>query len=215
MEAVKGKYKAYKEYKDSEVEWLGEVPNHWNTGRFKNAISSSINGVWGEEPKGDKYDVVCLRVADFNRSNLCIDINNITIRNISQKDLETRGLENGDLLIEKSGGGDLQPVGFVTRFSHDFQAVTSNFVARIRTKKEVDSNYLKYVYSTAYNVRLNKRSIKQTTGIQNLDQESYFNELAPYPPLVEQQKIALYLDKETSKLDNLISKKERLIELLK
>ena len=58
------------------------------------------------------------------------------------------------------------------------------------------------------------RSIKQSIGIQNLDKASYLNEVVGIPPLPEQKTIAGFLDRETAKIDSLVAKKERLIELL-
>ena len=58
------------------------------------------------------------------------------------------------------------------------------------------------------------KSIKQTSGIQNLDQQQYLDESAAYPPLEEQLVIAGFLDRETTKIDALIAEQQRLIELL-
>jgi restriction endonuclease S subunit len=58
-------------------------------------------------------------------------------------------------------------------------------------------------------------SINQTSGIQNLDQDRYFNERSAYPPLDEQIVIANFLDNETAKIDRLVTEQEKLIELLK
>nr|WP_281068030.1 restriction endonuclease subunit S [Arthrobacter stackebrandtii] len=78
----------------------------------------------------------------------------------------------------------------------------------------MDSRFWTYVHATTYSVRLTQRSIKQTSGIQNLDQASYFNEVAPFPPPKTQAQIADFLDRETAQIDDLIGKQERLIELL-
>ena len=43
----------YESYKDSGVEWLGEIPSHWKVSRLKHSIQSTTNGIWG----GDVYDV--------------------------------------------------------------------------------------------------------------------------------------------------------------
>ena len=56
--------------------------------------------------------------------------------------------------------------------------------------------------------------IKQNTGIQNLDSESYLNEPVAFPAISEQCAIAAFLSRETAKIDALVAKKERLIELL-
>ena len=42
----------YPEYRDSGVEWLGEIPIHWEVSRLKNTISGCQNGVWGSDPDG-------------------------------------------------------------------------------------------------------------------------------------------------------------------
>ncbi len=60
------KWRAYPKYKDSGVEWLGEIPKHWTTDRLKWTITDCRNGIWGAEPDG-VHDIVCVRVADFDR----------------------------------------------------------------------------------------------------------------------------------------------------
>jgi type I restriction enzyme, S subunit len=205
--------KPYPEYKESGVEWLGKIPSHWNITRLKNSIIGSINGIWGNEP-GDENDIPCIRVADFNRSNFTIDTGNLTLRSVELKDRRNRILEHGDLLIEKSGGGDLQPVGTVVLFDHDFDAVTSNFIARMPIRNNFISRFLCYIYAHLYSTKVNTRSIKQTTGIQNIDQEAYLNENVCIPSKSDQCTIAAFLDRETSRIDTLIAKKQRQIELL-
>src|SRR5690606_11855870 len=58
-------------------------------------------------------------------------------------------------------------------------------------------------------------AIKQNTGIQNLDQQQYLDERAPFPPEAEQIAIANFLDRETGKIDALVAEQEKLIALLK
>jgi type I restriction enzyme S subunit len=65
-----------------------------------------------------------------------------------------------------------------------------------------------------YAMRVNTRHIKQSTGIQNLDSASYLSESTGLPPCSEQRAIASFLDLETARIDALVAKKERLIELL-
>jgi type I restriction enzyme S subunit len=52
------------------VEWLGDIPKHWELRRIKSVIVNSINGAWGEDPKDDDNDMICVRVADFDYSML-------------------------------------------------------------------------------------------------------------------------------------------------
>jgi len=205
----------YPVYKATGIDWLGEVPEHWSVNRFKLSENSCTNGVWGDEPNNDENDVICIRVADFDRHRLeASEPDAPTIRNVSDRDIEQRSLRNGDLLIEKSGGGELQPVGAVVLYTGTAPSVCSNFVARMRLKRDLSPSFWRYVHHAAYSVRLNTKSIKQTSGIQNIDQQKYLDESAAYPPLGEQLAIASFLDRETAKIDALIAEQQRLIELL-
>lgn len=203
----------YDAYKPSGIGWLGEVPVHWSVDRLKWSVDGCFNGVWGDEPDGVN-DLMVVRVADFDRSGRKVSLENPTYRSVPKSARNGRILMAGDLLIEKSGGGENQPVGTVVKFDHDIPAVCSNFVARVPVKKGFDSSFLCYLHSTLYNVGVNVLSIKQNTGIQNLDSSAYFDEKVGLPPLEEQQCIARYLDREAAKIDLLISKQKRLIELL-
>lgn len=186
--------------KDSGVEWLGEIPAHWQIDRAKWSITSCQNGVWGAEPDGDD-DLVCIRVADFDRQSLLVSTEKLTMRSIAEKDRRNRLLEAGDLLLEKSGGGEHQLVGAVVEFNQPFPAVSSNFIARMVASDDTDSRFLVYVHFHLYAGRVNYRSIKQTTGIQNLDSQSYLDEPIAYPPVEEQQAIGNFLDEISARMD--------------
>ncbi|HAT2488426.1 TPA: restriction endonuclease subunit S [Aeromonas hydrophila] len=209
-----GKYKPYPEYKDSRVEWLGVIPTHWSLHALKRTVSDCRNGIWGDEPNEDD-DLIVLRVADFDRNKLTVSDGKLTYRSISEKERKTRLLKKGDLLIEKSGGGEKTLVGCVVIFDKDYSAVTSNFVAKMSPRKTYCSNFLRYAFSHLYAGRVNYPSIKQTTGIQNLDSDSYLMEHFCFPDSSEQQTIAAFLDYETARIDRLITQQQRLIELLK
>ena len=204
----------YESYKDSGVAWLGYIPEHWCEQRLKNVVSNCENGIWGDEPKGNN-DTIVIRVADFDRDKLCVSLNKLTRRFISQKDLSERQLKHGDLLIEKSGGGDKTLVGCVVLFNHSLSAVTSNFVAKITLCPDYDYLFLKYVFHSLYINKINYKSIKQTTGIQNLDIQNYLDERFAFPPKNEQQAIARFLDQKTAQIDQAIAIKQRQIALLK
>lgn len=207
------RFKRYPAYKDSGVEWLGEIPAHWEVKRLRSTIASCQNGVWGDEPDGVQ-DIACVRVADFDRVFFRVDIADPTLRSIEPRVAATRQLRRGDLLLEKSGGGEQQPVGALVMYDHSVRAVCSNFIARVTLVPEHNGRFLTYLHASLYAHRLNTRHIKQSTGIQNLDSSSYFGEVIGLPPEPEQRAIAAFLDQETSRIDALVTKKERLIELL-
>ncbi len=205
----------YPSYKDSGVEWLGEVPEHWDIDRLKRSTIIAKNGIWGDEPQQDENDIPCVRVADFDRQALRVELTEPTIRNVVEKERVGRVLSRGDLLLEKSGGGEGQPVGCVVLYDDPRPAVCSNFVARVQTAPDMNSSFWRYVHAAAYAVRINTRSIKQTSGIQNLDASQYLDERAGFPPPTEQIQIAAFLDRETAKIDELVTEQRRLMELLK
>jgi len=207
------RFKPYPDYRDSGVQWLGMVPAHWRTDRLKWTVTMCRNGIWGEEADCVN-DIACVRVADFDRTRFLVHLEEPTIRAVAPIQRIGRLLNKGDLLLEKSGGGELQPVGAVMLFAHDMEAVCSNFVARMPVAAGLDGRFLAYFHAHLYGGRVNTRSIKQTTGIQNLDADSYLNELVLWVPVPEQRAIAAFLDQETARIDELIDKKQRLIELL-
>ena len=208
-----GRWRGYPSYSDSGREWLGDVPAHWPCVRIKTTVASEQNGVWGDEPTGED-DWICVRVADFDRAAFVVNDASLTVRSVTKTHQKSRGLRPGDLLIEKSGGGDNQPVGAVVRYTLPLPAVCSNFVARLRVAPDNDATFLTYLHAALYTARVNTRSIKQSTGIQNLDTAAYFAEKVYLPKVVEQRAIAAFLDEKTARIDELIAKKERLIELL-
>ena len=76
----------YPEYKDSGVEWLGEVPAHWVVQRLKQSIFSCRNGIWGNEAQGGMDDIPCVRVADFDHQKLHIRLEAPTLRSVTEKE---------------------------------------------------------------------------------------------------------------------------------
>ena len=193
--------------------WRANPPSHWPIKRLKWTVGGIYNGIWGDEPD-HLNDIICVRVADFDRVRQIVVDEPPTLRSVALGYREKRVLKRGDLLIEKSGGGDNQLVGCVVHFGHDFEAVCSNFVARMPLAAQMSPKYWCYVHSSLYSARLNFPAIKQTTGIQNLDAEAYLNIDVAFPPLGEQIKISDYLDRETARIDRLITEKERMLSLL-
>lgn len=176
-------------------------------------MTSCQNGVWGDEPDGI-HDIPCVRVADFDRVGFRVNMGDPTLRSIEPRVMSARRLRSGDLLLEKSGGGERQPVGAVVLYGQDIAAVCSNFVARLAVADGYSPRFLTYLHATLYALRVNTRHIKQSTGIQNLDSTSYLSEATGLPDAKEQRAIAAFLDCETAKIDALVAKKERLIGLL-
>ena len=201
----------------SGIDWIGDIPEHWKKSRIKNHISRSAAGVWGDDEKGNKNDIICFRIADFNYGERCLSFDKITIRNIDPKQLEGRYLSKGDLLIEKSGGGEATPVGRVVYCNFDGKATYTNFIHSITLSDNVDSRFFLYYFNMLYSNKINLLYFNQTTGLQNLQIGEYLGQAIYLPPLSEQQAIADYLDKKCAEIDGLkaklTKKRETLTEL--
>ena len=206
--------KPYASYKPSGVAWLGDVPAHWEKKRLRDCVEGCANGVWGDEADDGEDDIPVIRVADFDRGHRQV-VEYETVRKVDSAQRASRALFPGDMLIEKSGGGEQQPVGMVVSYLGPEGAVCSNFVARMPPREGVVSRFMVYLHAYLYASRITNISIKQTTGIQNLDSTAYLSEACFLPPPDEQQAIADYLDTETARIDTLVQEKEELIGLLR
>lgn len=185
------------------------VPAHWQIRRFKDIITSSRSGIWGDEEKGDANDIVCYRVADFDYSNLCLKFDNITYRNVLPEQANEKLLSEGDLLLEKSGGGEKMPVGRVVLVNSPQRAVCSNFIQALSVNKKQSARFVLYLFHSIYSNLINTLFFNQTTGIQNLKTAHYLAQEIFLPPYSEQEAIATYLDKECEKIGRKIELLER------
>ncbi len=188
------------------------APAHWQIRRFKDIITSSRSGIWGDEEKGDTNDIVCYRVADFDYSNLCLKFDNITYRNVLPEQANEKLLAEGDLLLEKSGGGEKMPVGRVVLVNSPQRAVCSNFIQALSVNKKQSARFVLYLFHSIYSNRINTLFFNQTTGIQNLKTAHYLAQEIFLPPYPEQKAIAAYLDKECEKIGRKIELLERKVD---
>lgn len=204
----------YDSYKDSGVKWLGEIPGHWEAVPLKKCFCESETGLWGEDPLNDDSDSICIRVADFDYKKGIISSKELTPRHYSFLPIKKK-LQKGDLLLEKSGGGDIYPVGRVVRFNLEgINATCSNFIQKLRTCQSINSNYLFYLFFSMYSKKVNGLYYNQTTGIQNLKIKEFLSQVIFLPNKKEQETIANYLDSATSKIDEAIAQQQKMIDLL-
>ena len=186
--------------------------DNWQRLRLKHTVVSIKAGVWGDDPSGDE-DLPVIRVADFDRDRLVAD-HAPTTRAISLAEREGRLLEAGDILIEKSGGGDKQSAGTVVLYTMNEPAVCSNFLAAMKPAPGMLSRYLVYLHSALYSSGAVRTAIKQTTGIQNVDLQDYLDQQVAIPALDVQVRVSSYLDGETERISRLIKEKRHVLDLL-
>ena len=198
----------YDAYKDSGVDWLGAIPEHWKTAKLKYLCKQSA--VYGANRSSDEYineGVRFLRTTDID------DFGRLSNEgvSISEDSVEDYLLADGDLLLSRSG-----TVGrsFVYEEDEHPRAAYAGYLVRFVLKKnEMRPNFAFYfTKTTQFNEWLKSNSIESTIG--NVSGDKYANMTMVVPPLPEQRAIAAYLDRETERIDALLDKKQRLIDLL-
>ena len=163
-------------------------------------LLSQESGTWGEDPNGIN-EVKCLRVADFDYGHLS-HIEPSTVRSIAPTHIRTKMLQTGDILIEKSGGGEKTPVGRAILIGKiDEPATYANFIDRLRFKNTVLPEYALYLLYAMYAGGVNTKYIKQNTGIQNLDIKHYLMEPVSIPDIDKQREIVSKIKSKLQKID--------------
>jgi type I restriction enzyme S subunit len=203
----------YQRYADTGIEWLGEVPSHWGTGRVKTTtyLKGRVGwkGLTSEEYLEDGHAYL---VTGTDFKDKFIDWQNChCIDEDRYQDDPFIQLMDGDLLITKDGTvGKLALVKGLDR-----PACLNSGIFVIRPERDI------YVSTFMYWV-LRSKSFKtfcdlSTFGstIMHLYQNVFERFTFPLPPRTEQAAITAFLDRETAKIDALIAEQERLIVLLR
>lgn len=185
----------------------------WRMIPLKFVLESSQTGVWGDDANGGEDDICCVRVADFDRVRLCVP-DAPTFRRVPYADRVKCGIRKGDILVEKSGGTERNPVGTVVAYEGNSAAVCSNFILRLRCREEQDDRFWLYSLHGSYVGGRTWNYVRQTTGIQNLDVNGFMSMSHPAPDFDEQRRIADQLDEVTSGIDAMLEKIDELKSLL-
>lgn len=186
----------------------------WDVKKIKHLVKSIESGIWGDNPLSNEDDIKCLRIADFDYDNFSYSVVE-TIRN-NPKLQERKLLKKGDILMEKSGGGEKTPVGRAILFSSNERMVCANFIDKIRVDKEkILPEFLVLYLSVLYACRVNTKYIKQNTGIQNMDIKEYFGESISYPDIKTQISLTEFVNAKVMACNKAISDVEKTIEILK
>jgi type I restriction enzyme S subunit len=196
-----------REMKNSGVKWIGDIPCDWGTLSPRYWISRRDAGNWGTDEKEDENDTVCIRIADFDYTKYCIKKGyEYTLRNYPKYIVKKLCLQKGDILIEKSGGGDKTPVGRTVMYDLDGPALFANFSERIRIDEPYCAKYALYAFVAHYGLGLSRLYFNQTTGLQNLIMSEFMSGVKlPLPSLDEQQAIAVFLDAKCAEIDGLLA----------
>jgi type I restriction enzyme S subunit len=207
-----GNYQGYQKYKDSGVEWLGDIPEHWRVKRIKflvNKIGSGKTPKGGSEVYIDS-GIMLIRSQNVYDDGFRLDDVVYIDDEIDNIQANSRVFAN-DILLNITGAS----IGRVCLVPTDFQKANVNqHVCIFRPKlKEIFPQYLHLLFCSTQG-KEQIFSYENGTSREGLNFQEAGNLTFAIPPLNEQQKIAQFLDYKTKQIDELIKKKETLIEKL-
>ena len=177
----------------------------------------ALSGEWGtDDPDGCGIPV--LRTTNFTNVGK-VNYDNVVTRNIQKKNISDKLLKKGDIIIEKSGGTDKNPVGRVIYFEgEENKYLFNNFTGllRVKDKNEWYPKYVFYSMFAYYKKGGTRRFENKTTGLHNLKLDDYIKRLdiqkASY---VNQVHVCKLLDCVRLQIDNMERELELLDELVK
>ncbi len=206
---ITAKWKPYPEYKDSDLEWLGDVPKHWEVKRLKFiAIEPLKYGANESAELNDQELPRYIRITDIKNDGTLIEN---TFRSLPEENAKPYLLKQGDLLFARSGA----TVGKSFMYQATWgRACYAGYLIRLRINQSVAIPEFVSYFANSLNYWVWLSSIFIQATIQNVSAERYSNLFLAIPRLDEQHSIAAFLDRETAKIDALIAKKKQLIKLL-
>ncbi|MBK1684841.1 restriction endonuclease subunit S [Rhodoferax fermentans] len=204
----------YPAYKDSGVEWLGEVPGHWASVPLKTIIDQiesgvSVNAV-DTPATADESGVLktsCVYHGDFDASE-----NKAVVQN--EYDRLACPVTANTLIVSRMNTPDLVGAAGLVRLSQPHLFLPDR-LWQVHFR-DSDPRYVHYWTRTpSYRAQVQVVCAGTSSSMQNLSQEDFRSFLITRPPLSEQSQIAAFLDRETAKIDALVTEQRRLMELLK
>lgn len=187
--------------KDSQISWLGQIPEHWEVKRIKDIISLVFMGT----SPSYEYEVENENYVFGQRNNQLYKIDFNGLKHATNEFFNSRSeyeyLTYGDVIINTLGGGSVGRVGYFD-YLGDMRMITDGHVMILRS----NSYSTKFLY---YYLHSKRRELENlASGSTN---QSFFNIsdivvlYLPAPPLSEQQEIASYLDQKCADIDAIIA----------
>lgn len=180
-------------------------------------LEKTISGEWGSEAESVSEGIPVIRNTNFSNDGR-IDLHDVAYRIIPDRKIEKKRLLPGDIIIEKSGGSENQPVGRVVYFDIDDgkDYLFSNFTSALRTIEEVESKYIHYALLHSYLRGGSELFQNKTTGIRNLQLGRYLDKIKiPLPSQSDQKAIVAKLDRAQRLIDidkEMLAKYDKLIQ---
>jgi len=203
------RFKPYPNYKESGVEWLGEIPAHWDVKRLKRIVQF-LGG--GTPSKANveywRGDIPWVSPKDMKVSVVIETEDKITPEAVHES--ATKFVPAGAVLIVVRSGILVHsiPVALAGR-----EVTLNQDVKALIPTSEIAPEYLMYLIWGMQRELLVEWK-KEGATVESLELDLVADTPTPLPFLPEQRAIAAFLDRETARIDALVAKNERLIELL-
>jgi len=198
--------KKYQEIKDTKTPLIGSIPLPWRFMIIRRAITGHKQGFYSTDDYSDK-GIKLLRISDLSETGN-ISYENAPYVNINEDTYKAYEVRKGDFLFPRTGS-----IGLIGYKEIETPSVFASYLIRFRFKKSISTNFLKY-YLTSYPFKQELLSDLHGGVNQNIHAENIKNRNIILPSFEEQTQIAKYLDYNTSLINKLIEKNEKLIELL-
>lgn len=210
--AVLRRFKPYPAYKDSGVEWLGEIPGHWEVRRLKTLASVELSNVDKKSVEGQEPVELCNYTDVYYNDRITAALEFMPATATGEQ-IRRFSLRAGDVLVTKDSESwtDIAVPAVVVE---DIPGVLCGYhLAHVRPGPGLHGAFLSRAFSA---VGPRDQFQVAANGITRfgLGGDAIRVGIFAVPPGPEQRAIAAFLDRETSRIDELVAKKERLIELL-
>lgn len=182
--------------KDSGIEWIGEVPEHWEVKRMKDICDYISRGSTPDYVDEDYQKV--MNQGTFSKG--WIDESNIRYTKVGKSGAH---IKKGDLLMASTGGGVLGKILYFDSIDENYYA--DSHVTIMRNSKGINSmKFLFYHFSLRFD-EINATMTKGSTNQTELQRYELLSHNVAIPPLPEQRAIATYLDDKCAKIDTIVS----------
>lgn len=191
-----GRWKPYPAYRDSGLDWLGDVPARWSDVRVKEHTTLVSGFPFDSELFSRTAGIPLIRIRDLE--------SDATEAFFEGPPVDSVLVDTGDLIVGMDGD-------FNVALWRGERALLNQRLCCLRPKSSVDRRFLYYVLPLHLR-RIN--DVTWSTTIKHISSAQIQRVRISLPPMAEQRAIVAFLDRETARIDALIAKKERLIELL-
>ena len=204
----------YPRYRDSGVEWLGDVPEHWQVVRLGHVASYHTSSVDKKTKDGELPVRLCNYTDVYYQDRIRACDGEFMEATASPQEAIRFKLNVGDVLITKDSEDwqDIAIPALIDETAADF--VCGYHLGIIRSGPMADSAFM---FRAMQSVSVNRQLQTSASGVTRygLPNAAVGDVILPIPPLAEQRAIAAFLDRETQRIDALVEKKRRLIERLR